>query len=407
MFWKFIYNDFVQNKFKNILVIFTFFIVMFFSISIFILDKNLNQFIFDQTWISERLKNPNMLEVMPKSWTLEAILLDREDDSNDEIISLENDDRVHKIYYFYNTRFPNSLWINLFWTEIKTDFLMYIASDELFTKSSFKNDDIPLWISKKLLDLYNFELSNNSLFPRITESQLSLLKFDLKFNHSNIFNIKGNDYSWAWRINTVDNNFPLLWLTIPYSKAKKIFENIWEKKINIHKSLVFLKDKNMINSFVQDYPNLNIKTLESEKENITNKLFVIKAFMFFVLSVVVFVLISFMFFLTHSIVFDNKNIFKILISHGASSLFIFWIIYFKIFFSFLVAFIILLIYVYILNNLVFIYISKYIYNNYSLTIDFVPISYLNILILFLSFSIFITILVFLISRKSIFMKYLN
>ncbi len=402
MFLKNLTNDFRSNFFKNIIVIVTLSIVMFFSLALYILNENINNFIFDYTWVSSWIENPNLVEVRTsqsvfttENWTWDA-----------DIKSLTWDELIDEIYYFYTLSIPNTFYINLFWTELKSDFLLYSASDELFSSFDKEWELIPMWISQRILDIYNLELARSPLFPSLSKQQLSFLNFDIKFNHSSIFNIDDNYIEKSWKIEVVDDYFPMLWVTIPYSLSKEITQELWVSQPQVNRALVFLESEDYIDKFEDRYSDLDTQSAIWQLEDVYNRLFVIRAFFFTIFSFIVVLLFSFLFFVIHSIIYDNKKMLEVFRSHWASKLKIFNIIYFKILYYFLLASFIFYILVYIFNKFFLYIFNNYVYSNYQLEIWFVWASYYTVLFFSLLFLLMITLIVILVSKKEFSKKFI-
>lgn len=398
MILKLILSDIKTNFFKIFITIFTIFIIVFLWLFLFIINKNIENFVFNFTWLYDRLENPNILEVslwwfwnQLVSWYNPELLL-----------NIDWNELIDEIYYFYSISAPNSLSLNLFWTLVETDFLLYAWSDELFINST--SDNIPLWISQRVLDIYNLELSNLSIFPRLSNRELQLLTFEIKFNNSNIFWISNSDIVKNWKITTVNSLFPMLWISIPYSVAIDVFD---KDDLRINKAIVLINDIQNIDKFKELNSNLHIKSAFSQYEWINNKLSLIRFFFMIIYTFVFIIWIVFFFFLIHSMIYDNNRLFFILRSNWANWFVIFKIILWKILFSLFISYFLLFIFINIFNFLLLNNINDIIKNEFFFEFDLIWFTLINYFYSLFFWFIFSILLVFLISKKQINKLYIN
>ncbi|UFX82723.1 FtsX-like permease family protein [Candidatus Absconditicoccus praedator] len=378
---------------------------MFFSLILFVFDKTVNNFFFEHTTISEMIENPNMVEIFPEGDYLGGLLGEQSEFDSTNIYDLEKKDTIDKVYYFYSVDIPNNLSMDLMGNNFSTDFLLYCVTDNYFENID-DVDYVPLGVSKRILDLYNLELANRSMFPKLSENLLKTIQVDLKFNYSSIFNIQSDYVSYKGRISQVDNGFPMLGISIPCSDLDSILEEIQTGNKKFYKAIVFFKDKKYINDFAKNYDDYKVYTLDSQLEGINEKTDILKRVLVWMFFMILFVILSFMFFVINSLINDNKKTFQVLRSHGATRFKIFLLIYSKIFILFLFSFLLVVVASFIFNFYLINLVENYIVGLYNVGINIANISIQHLGVLFVIYAFVLSFFTILVANREYLKKYL-
>jgi hypothetical protein len=341
MILKLVLNKIIKWKFKSALIIFSILISIFFTVFSVLLYKNIENFFINQNiWKdSER-----MFEIIVKDSAAWLFFKDKSKNLNNinELYELEKDENIERIHFFYNIDIPVSSKINFLWQEIDTDIFIFLASDNYFNEKELKKDYIPISISNSLINLYNTQLANDSLFPKIPEKLVYTVWIDLFFWRSTFFNYWSQAITKKWKIVKMSTESPLVWMTIPYSQWEKILNKIGKWKITLYKAVWYAYDTKYINNIKKEYNNFTVRTNEDRILKIKNKLSILEDVLKLLNIIITLILICFLVYVIFSIINENKKIFETFRLHWAWKIKILKLILTEILFYVFIAIIIMM-----------------------------------------------------------------
>ena len=391
MLLKLILKNIKNNKFIAFISIFVIYIVIFFSSFLNFIYMNINNILINETiWQNEKKFT---LEV--KKWHFISSKLGLKQDLSSYYQVLKKDKNIKNIFGIYQVNIPIQAVISFLGMKFKTDIFVFASN-----KYKQKKDNINIWISPNLLNLYNTQIANNFL-PVINKNILSSLKINLNF-WKNSFIQYNNAIQKTWYVKKMDPDFPLFWITIPYNLAQNTQKQLWKWSIKLIKIIGYVKKNNYLQSIKEKYKNkLNIQTLDDSKTKINQQTKIVKNIFNVIKYIIYTIMVSFLILLAiHTYNKNEKNI-KVLYYHGASFLQRFNIVFIEMLIYFLIAVIINVIIVWIFNKYFIEIINKQIitYGLYGINITW--ISFLNVMLNTI-ISFIIIIIVFLgVFRKKI------
>lgn len=392
MLWRLVYNRILNNKLKTILVLLTFSISIFFTIFIFFFYNNVENF-FIKKWIWD--VNFKKFDIYLKS-SVSSISLNNSgfNDSNlKKLDELKTDPNIDKLYYFYNTKLPFSIKIDVFWNTIDTDVFLFAVSDNFFKDHNITNfswNVLNFAISQSLIEFYNLQLANWDYFPRVPQDLFYTINFDSYFGKSVFLKFSVNDYVRKWKISIIDNVLPVVWLTLPYSNAKQIFEKLWRDDIMLNRIVWYAKQESYVWEIEKKFSDFNVSSDQKVISKIQNKLVWLKLFLIGLNIAVLILLMNFLVYIVYSILESNKNIFHVFRTHGASKFKILQIILIEILYYILPVVVFVIVVNYIFSKWLLLFISNWINNNYYINYLMIPMSFTEICLLL---SIFILLIV--------------
>jgi len=339
MLVKLILKNVKKNIGIGILAIITLFIVIFsFTILDFIYQNIQRLRVEESLWSSKN----KIIITKEYGWLLKKLITKNKlEQIYDKI---KNDKNIEKSYAFYSTKIPTSATIKFLWFDFYTDVFVY-ATD----KFSDTGDVLNLWISSTLLNIYNTQLSNDSLFPKLNKDLLWNIDIELSFWKNSFFTLK-NHIEKKWKIKYVDNDFPLFGFTIAKNQIEQIEKKLWINTLKIYKIIVFVKDPKYINQLKKKYPNVKIQWYNDIVQKINQKLKSIRYIFNIIKFIIYTILLAFIIVLCMLILHKNKNNIKVLYYHGASQFKQFSIVAGEISLYSLLALFISLISVFIINQ---------------------------------------------------------
>lgn len=316
MILKLILNKIIKSKFKSILIIFSILISIFFTVFSVLLYKNIENFFINQNiWEdSER-----MFEIIVKDSAAWLFFKDKSKnlENIDLLYELEKDENIEKMHFFYNIDIPVSSKINFLWQEIDTDIFIFLVSDNYFEEKELGKKYIPISISNSLINLYNVQLANDTLFPKIPEKLVYTVWIELFFGRSTFFDYWSQAVTKRWKIVKMSTESPLVWLTIPYSQWKNILDKIGKWKITLYKAVWYVHNEKHINKIKKEYSDFTVKTNEDKVLKIKNKLSILEDVLKLLNIIITLILVCFLIYVTFSIINENKKIFQTFRLHWA------------------------------------------------------------------------------------------
>jgi len=262
-------------------------------------------------WIKQSgWNNKNKVVITKKyQWFLKSII--NKDVLESAYKDIKKNTKISKSYAFYSTKIPSSAVISFMWFNFDTDILIY-ATDKI------KNDkdELKLWISPTILNIYNTQVSNE-LFPKLNKDNIKWIKIKINFWKNSFFSLK-NKIEKNAVINYIDDDFPLLWFVISKDSIDDINKHLWINKVKIYKIVFVSNDKNIVDKLKKMYPSLNIRWYNDLEEKIDKKLKPVKYVFNFIKMIIYTILIWFIIILSIIILQNNKNNIKVLYYNGAS-----------------------------------------------------------------------------------------
>lgn len=389
MLSKLIWKNISKNKFIATMSIFVLFIVIFFSSFLNFIYSNIQHILIDENIWQEK----NKFIVKPTKWSFIGSKIWIKQNLKVYYQELKKDKKVEKIFGIYKVDIPVQSILSFLNINFKTDMLIF-ASD----KDNQIWENINIWISPTLLNLYNTQIANNIL-PILNKDILSTVNITISFWKNSFIKYK-NIVTTHWHIKSIDTDFPLLWLTIPYNLAIKIQKQLWRWTIKLIQIVWYTKKHYYLQSIKEKYKNkLNIQTVNEKKEKINRQTKIVKDIFNVIKYIIYIITISFLVLLALHIYYKNSKNLKVLYYHGANFLQRFNIVFFEMFIYFLIAVIINIFIVCIFNIYFVSIINKKIIAYGLYNINIIWISFENILLNSLM-SLIVIIIVFL----SVFIK---
>ena len=210
----------------------------------------------------------NKFTIQKKENLLISNFLFKQQTLSDIYQKLQNDKNISKVFWIYVVNLPISAKIAFWPLDFSTDIFLF-SSDEWNLCFSWKY--IALWINPTLINLYNLQIANPPLFPKITPELLSKLNIVLTF-WKNSFIKSNKSISKNAKITVIDNDLPVFWLTIWYKVAKEIIHNLWFGNQKLIKIIWYTKDTNYLKSLKKKYPNFKVTTFFDTQKQIYKKL---------------------------------------------------------------------------------------------------------------------------------------
>ena len=339
MLTKLIFKNIKKNIGITILAIITLVIVIFsFTIIDFIYTN------IQKLWIEESGWNNKNKVIITKKYDGFLKSLVNNNTLDNLYTKLKNNENIEKSYAFYSTKIPVSANINFMGFDFNTDTFVY-ATDKF--QASW--DNLILWISSTILNIYNTQFSNDSMFPKLNNKVLEKINIELIFGKNSFFELK-NIISKEWTIKYIDNDFPLFWLTLAKNQIDKIEKKLNIKTLKVYKIITFVKNPNYIDTLKKRYPNFNIQWYNDIEQKVNNKLKSIK-YTFNIIKVIIYIiLVAFIIVLCILIIQKNKNNLKVLYYNGASKFKQFSIIFWEISFYMVVSISTSFLWVFIINQ---------------------------------------------------------
>lgn len=391
MIWRLIYHKISKNILKTILIIATFFMTVFFTIFMLFFYNNVENF-FIKKWIWDvnfkrfdiYLKSAVSSISLSNSWFDQA--------SISKINELKFDPNIDKLYYFYNTKLPFSIKIDMFWNKIDTDVFLFVVSDNFFSDHWITNlswDVLNFGISQSLIEFYNLQLANWEYFPKVPQELFYGISFDTFFWKSVFMNFAVNDYTQKWKIAVIDNILPVIWLTLPYSSAEKIFNQLWRNDILLNRVVWYAKTEWYVNVIESKFPEFSISSDQKIISKIEDKLLWLRVFLLLLNIVVVVVLINFLIYIIFSIIDWNKEIFHVFRVHWSSRAKMLWLIVIEMIYYILPVVLIIYLMYLLFNRYFFLYISKLLNEKFLLNYLLIPISFYELSLILIGFVVFV------------------
>ncbi len=302
MLFKLVWNNIKNNKLIWVLIITSLIISLFFSLWLNLIYKNI-----EKLYIQKEIGSIDnkKFEIAEKDWFFWW-----KDKIDDKFIKeLNNDKIIEKLYNINLLKIPTLANIKFLWFDFTTDTLIFTISDNYYIDN--KIDLKLLWVSDKLIDLYNSNIWwNSDMFPNINSDILKLMKINLNFWKSSFINFdKITIYDTNIWIIWID--LPIIWITISESFANKIISNIWWDR-KLIKIIWYVKNENDINYIIQKYSNkYNISYDQKKYLDIKNKMLNIKHLFLIINWFIISILILFIIYITYSINQKNQKIYLI------------------------------------------------------------------------------------------------
>ncbi len=389
-----------KNLLRSFFLLFIFFVVIFtINFSLFITENSKNFLIKNNS----SLDNPNKITIISNK--KDAFFKKDDENMKNFYEKIKKDENIKSIKTYFFPKIPSTLNINFLWNKLETDIFLYwfeetfsnsnseknpnsTKKNNLEKKDKEQNKEIPLFISKKFLQIYNLELAWNSFFPHLTKQTISKLPIKLCLNKSSFFEIENNFCKNA-KIADLDADAPLIWIVINNKYLdKKIF---WKKleRAKIIKIIVEVYNKNYVKQLENISLSSGIKIISYEKvkAEINKKMWFFNKIIWIISAIIILIIIIFLIYIIFSYFEIERKIYNILFFDWIKkfSIFKIWFLYF--FFIFFLGFILNIIFYYISNFYIIPYLSSLIITKLWIEFLLINISLKNFFII--SFSVFI------------------
>lgn len=171
------------------------------------------------------------------------------------IDAINRDPRMHNIQVFRLVEIPVVAKFHFFSFQFETDIPVFSVTDGILSW-----DDVPVWLSRKMIDFYNSQFAGSSwLFPPMNYKLLIWQDIDLTFGASKIFPPLATTASpIRGKIVQVGDDFPWFGIVLPESIVRKKVWETWFDLWKPFKIVAYLKDIKNINAIKKDYGKLNL-----------------------------------------------------------------------------------------------------------------------------------------------------
>lgn len=327
MLLKLILKNISKNKLIAFISILVLSMVIFFSSFLNFIYANIQTILVNESiWQKE-----NIFTLEAKKWSYISSKLWLEEDLQSYYKKLKQDENINEVFWVYQVNIPVQAVLDFFDMNFKTDILVFAVDNYTWNK-----EYLSIWISPTLLNLYNTQIANDFL-PMLDKNILKKIKIKLSF-WKNSFIQFDNIEEKTWYITHIDNNFPLLWISIPYEKAKNIQEKLWRWDIKLIKIIWYVKENSYLQNIKKTYENkLNIKTVSDAKIKINQQTKIVKDIFYILRYIVYMIMASFLILLAINIYHKNEKNIKVFYYHGANFLQRFNILFYEISIYFLTA----------------------------------------------------------------------
>lgn len=311
MIWRIIRNSSKKYYGRSLLIVGVLIISILASILLRWMYDNVQQFLFQQAGLYEYDYTVQIKDRWSRWWMVQNEALGNS--SFDPVLA---DPNLGKKYVIFQMNIPWQIQLDLAGQEFSSDIFLFAISDDFF-EQSIVSSRMPIAISELMLNLYNTQLADSTILPRITTSSLRLFRVNMIFWQSSVFNIQGPAVTRSARINRVSGILPL-GVTVPESEARDIVDTLNDGEVTPYKVIVIVEDESMISYIINTYgDDFVIETNYDQIQKIQQRIVGIKYFFFIINMSIVLVLISFLIYTTFSIVEQNLRSFRVYRLHGA------------------------------------------------------------------------------------------
>lgn len=323
MIFKIVIRKILNNKFKSLLIVGNFVLVMIFSILFLFLYKNIEGFFVDKQvgeldFYKFEITGKNNV---PLLFSFTGNVNNQLNKVSDD---LANDPNIERHYNLYSTKLPISIIIDFFGSQIETDILLFAISDNFF-KDHWVNIDkheMPIWLSQNLMDFYNLQVANGDFFPKMWKALFMSVKVNIFFGKSTFLNRKWDTViEKQWKITVLDSILPMIGITLPYSKVQEVTKDVKNMEFNMYRIVGYAKDfqyiKTLQNRYSEDY---SVVSTDDKLNKVKENLLAVKYLFVGINFIVVWVLFSFVVYVVYFLIDSNKNIFRVVRLHGAGRL---------------------------------------------------------------------------------------
>ena len=391
MFWKIILKNILNNKLLAFTTIFVLTFVMFFSVFLNFIYWNITSNIVSQNiWTKE-----NKFFITRKNESFFTKILYKHKSIYDVYQELKQNKNIKQVYANYIFKIPVQADINFLNLNFNTDILIFAS-----TKINDTWNNIKLWINPTMINLYNTQIAWWYL-PKIDNSLLSWISINLIFWKNSFLSFNKNITYKAY-ITNISTDFPIIWLTMSYKKAKKIIKKIWWWELKMIKIIWIAKNTEILTKIENKYKNFNIETTNKLKQQTENKLKIVQD-VFNILRYFIFALMwSFLLSLAINIYNNSKSTLKVFYYHGASFFQQFKLLLWEITVYMVISILLNILIIYFINNSLIEKVNFLIKKQWLINISLNFVSYidlLNISLWIYLFIILIFLLVFIKERK--------
>ena len=261
-----------QNILKHKFIFIINFLTLFLLTTSIVLSNFLFTNIKQNLLIESFWKQANKFIIQNKENNLLKGFLFKQETLADIYKQLQHDKNINKVFGIYSVNLPISAQI-LFWPlNFKTDIFLF-SSDEWNLCFSWKY--LALWINPTLINLYNLQIANPPLFPKINPQLLSKLDILLTFGKNSFYSNQKNITQKA-KIVLVNENLPVLWLSIGYKVVQEIIHKLWFWSQKLIKIIWYTKNTNYLKQLKTKYPEFKITTIFDTKKQLYKKVEKIK-----------------------------------------------------------------------------------------------------------------------------------
>lgn len=388
MFWKIIIKNILNNKLLAFITIFVLTFVMFFSIFLNFVYKNITTNI-----VSSSIgKQENKFFITRKNESFFKKLLYKRQTIGSVYQKLKQDKNIKQIYANYIFKMPVQADINFLNSIFNTDILIFAS-----TQINNTWNNIKLWINPTMLNLYNSQIAWWYL-PKIDANLLKWIHINLIFGKNSFLSFK-NTKKYNATISSLSSDYPIIWLTMSYKKAKQIIKKLWWWELKMIKIIWIAKNKAELFQIEKKYKNFNIETTDKLKRQTENKLKVVQD-VFNILRYFIFALMwSFLLSLAINIYNNSKSTLKVFYYHGASFLQQFKLLLWEISIYMMVSIFLNLLIIFFINNTLIEKINFLIKKQWLVNISLNFISYIDLLTISLWIYLFIILIFWLVFSK--------
>ena len=388
MFWKIIIKNILNNKLLAFITIFVLTFVMFFSIFLNFVYKNITTNI-----VSSSIgKQENKFFITRKNESFFKKLLYKRQTIGSVYQKLKQDKNIKQIYANYIFKMPVQADINFLNSIFNTDILIFAS-----TQINNTWNNIKLWINPTMLNLYNSQIAWWYL-PKIDANLLKWIHINLIFGKNSFLSFK-NTKKYNATISSLSSDYPIIWLTMSYKKAKQIIKKLWWWELKMIKIIWIAKNKAELYQIEKKYKNFNIETTDKLKRQTENKLKVVQD-VFNILRYFIFALMwSFLLSLAINIYNNSKSTLKVFYYHGASFLQQFKLLLWEISIYMMVSIFLNLLIIFFINNTLIEKINFLIKKQWLVNISLNFISYIDLLTISLWIYLFIILIFWLVFSK--------
>ncbi len=388
MFWKIIIKNILNNKLLAFITIFVLTFVMFFSVFLNFVYKNITTNI-----VSSSIgKQENKFFITRKNESFFKKLLYKRQTIDSVYQKLKQDKNIKQIYANYIFKMPVQADINFLNSIFNTDILIFAS-----TQINNTWNNIKLWINPTMLNLYNSQIAWWYL-PKIDANLLKWIHINLIFGKNSFLSFK-NTKKYNATISSLSSDYPIIWLTMSYKKAKQIIKKLWWWELKMIKIIWIAKNKAELFQIEKKYKNFNIETTDKLKRQTENKLKVVQD-VFNILRYFIFALMwSFLLSLAINIYNNSKSTLKVFYYHGASFLQQFKLLLWEISIYMMVSIFLNLLIIFFINNTLIEKINFLIKKQWLVNISLNFISYIDLLTISLWIYLFIILIFWLVFSK--------